>query len=292
MADRRSTRPLRLFAVIAMLLAVAGVRDASAALTAPVHVIEVVSAPPPATAALLAPLEGNTIDEEPADPAADNEEPQADEPDGAVSDGPGEPLLAGVPPTIERSIVHVQTTDSAGSGFLLAGGRVMTNAHVIGDATLATVWFSNGARRESRLVALDEVLDIAVLEVPRTPVSAEPLEFIDEAESTATGARVWAWGYPFEADVVAAGFSRAPTVSAGIVSAHRVRNRVSYIQTDAAVNPGSSGGPLLDVAGRVIGVNTLVLTPGGEDAEGLNFALDVSAHLEELQALLETRALD
>ncbi len=290
MADRRSTRPLRLLAVIGMLLAVAGVRDASAALTAPVHVIEVASAPPPATTALVAPLEGNTIEQE-TDADLD-EDALDDEADGAASDGLGEPLLAGVPPTIERSIVHVQTVDSAGSGFLMAGGRVMTNAHVIGDATTATVWFSNGARRESRLVALDEALDIAVLQVPRTPVSAEPLEFIDEAESAASGARVWAWGYPFEADVVAAGFSRAPTVSAGIVSALRVRNRVSYIQTDAAVNPGSSGGPLLDVAGRVIGVNTLVLTPGGEDAEGLNFALDVSAHLEALQALLETRALD
>ena len=58
------------------------------------------------------------------------------------------------------------------------------------------------------------------------------------------------------------------------------------------MNPGSSGGPLLDASGRVIGVNTLVLTPGGNDAEGLNFALDVAEHLEALHSLLANPAED
>lgn len=282
MTDLLSPRSLRIAAVVAMLLAVAGVRDGSAALASPVHVIEVAVAAPLPDSTLVATIDGDTVEE--PEGVADIGDAPAEDPDG--------PRLAGLPPTVERSIVHVQTADSAGSGFLVAGDRVVTNAHVIGDAATATVWFSNGAQRESRLVALDEVLDIAVLEVPRVPVSAEPLELAEEPALSVTGARVWAWGYPFEADVVAAGFSRAPTVSSGIVSTRRVRNDVAYIQTDAAVNPGSSGGPLLDTAGQVIGVNTLVLTPGGEDAEGLNFALDVGAHLDALQALLATRALD
>jgi S1-C subfamily serine protease len=265
-----------------MLLAFAGVRDSSDALASAVHVIEVDTSIDLTSPPVLAPTDGELVLE--AEPTAtpDIAEPTATPTVEAVSQ----------PQAVERSIVHVQTNDSAGSGFLVADSRVVTNAHVIGDALSATVWFSNGARRESRLVAIDEVLDIAILEVPRAPLSAEPLRLTAEDNTSTAGSAVWAWGYPFEADVVAAGFSRAPTVSRGIVSARRVRNDVAYIQTDAAVNPGSSGGPLLNASGRVVGVNTLVLTPNGEDAEGLNFALDVGVHREAIEQLLETRALD
>lgn len=279
MTELFSRHPLRLATVLAMLLAVAGIRDTSDALGAPFHVVEI-AVPEHATVSALSPTEGDVL------------------PAGLLgisigtSNEPDATQTGEAPLVVERAIVHVQTTDSAGSGFLVEGGRVVTNAHVVGDASTATVWFSNGARRESRIVAVDDTLDIAVLDVPRAPVSAPALALIDRGEYSAAGAPVWAWGYPFEADVVAAGFSRAPTVSAGIVSAHRQRGRVAYIQTDAAVNPGSSGGPLLDEAGRVIGVNTLVLTPGGEDAEGLNFALDVAKHRDALAALLERSTLD
>lgn len=282
MLDRYARHPLRLTAALVMLLAFAGVRDGSDALASAVHIIEVDTSLDVTSAPLLAPTEGELVLE--AEPTA--------VPDAAGPTATPPVESVGQPQAVERSIVHVQTSDSAGSGFLVSGGRVVTNAHVIGDAVSATVWFSNGARRESRLVAIDEALDLAVLQVPRAPVSAEPLQLVsDDAESTA-GSAVWAWGYPFEADVVAAGFSRAPTVSAGIVSARRVREDVAYIQTDAAVNPGSSGGPLLNASGLVVGVNTLVLTPNGEDAEGLNFALDVAVHRDVIDALLATRVLD
>jgi S1-C subfamily serine protease len=132
----------------------------------------------------------------------------------------------------------------------------------------------------------------AVLEVPRVPISVEPLSFAEPDTARTLGTPVWAWSYPFEDAVVAAGFSRAFTVSAGIVSATRLREGVTYIQTEAALNPGSSGGPLLDAAGRVIGVNTMVLSPGGADPEGLNFALDVGVHLSAVVALLERHAAD
>lgn len=297
MTDRLFPRPLRLAAIIALLLAVAGVRDGSTALASPVHVIQVVSSPSMVQPFVLAGIEpgagsvaadefeidGQTVGSDDDGAPADNGTGSA-APD--VTETPAPPS----PQQVERAIVHVQTEQSAGSGFLVAGGLVVTNAHVVGDASTAVVWFSNGARRDGLIVAANDGLDLAVLAVPRIPVSAEPLGLVGGDEPSVSGTAVWAWGYPFEADVVAAGFNRAPSVSAGIVSAHRERNDVRYIQTDAAVNPGSSGGPLLNAAGQVVGVNTLVLTPGGEDAEGLNFALDVAAHLDELLALLEAGA--
>ena len=166
---------------------------------------------------------------------------------GVTSDEPeAEPEVgAPDPSSIVRAVVHVQTEASAGSGFVVSDRHVVTNAHVVGDASVATVWFSNGARREGQIVATDTRLDFAVLEVPRVPVSVEPLAIADVQTAITLGAPVWAWGYPFEDAVVEAGFSRAPSVSAGIVSAQRLRDGVSYLQTDAAVNPGSSGGPLL-----------------------------------------------
>lgn len=262
MSERAFVSLARLIAISGLVLAVSGVRDVSAASAPSVWIV---------TAST------GVVDGEAAGSAADEVEVEGD-------------AEARDPSSIERAVVHVQTDKSAGSGFVISDRLVVTNAHVVGDAAVATVWFSNGARRESLVVAIDPELDVAILEVPRVPVSVEPLVIAGEEPAAKLGAPVWAWGYPFEDAVVEAGFSRAPSVSAGIVSAHRSREGIVYLQTDAAVNPGSSGGPLLDATGRVIGVNTLVLTPGGEDAEGLNFALDVSAHLDSILALVEAAA--
>lgn len=270
MTDRSLLPTIRFAAVAAIILAVAGIRDTSVALATPIHVVTVSSAPVEFDA--------------PATNATENAEP-------AVTSA--EPTPTPVPvQSVERAIVHVQTNDSAGSGFVISPNHVITNAHVVGDAETATVWLSSGALRESTVVAIDQELDIAVLHVPRVPISVQPLSFADADTVLTLGTPVWAWGYPFEDAVVVAGFSRAPTVSAGIVSATRLRAGIAYIQTDAAVNPGSSGGPLLDAAGRVIGVNTLILSPGGTDPEGLNFALDTGTHLDAILALLEANAAD
>ena len=221
-------------------------------------------------------------------PASDNDEPTADQPRAT------EPIPLSID-LIERAVVHVQTENNAGSGFVVSTStaadgsseaHIITNAHVLGSATTATVWFSNGARRESTVIATDDTLDVALLAVPRAPRSVQPLSLATAEDTPSLGDPARAWGYPFEAAVVAAGFSRTPTLSAGIISAKRTREDVSYLQTDAAVNPGNSGGPLLNAAGHVIGINTFILTPGGNDPEGLNFALHVAAHLNQLLALL------
>jgi putative serine protease PepD len=254
-------RTLAHLAAVALLALVVAAPDASAAIASPPYVVTVSTSPLPSA----------------SPPAAFA---------GATTSEAQLTTLAFSVELVERAVVHIQTEDSAGSGFVVAGERVITNLHVVQQAELASVWFPNGARRDAVVVARNELLDLAVLLVPRIPASVEPLTLIEEGDPTALGSSATAWGYPFEADVVAAGFSRAPTVSAGIISARRIREGIHYLQTDAAVNPGNSGGPLLDAQGRVIGVTTLVLTPGGRDAEGLNFALDLQAHASEVLALL------
>ena len=260
MSERAFVSLARLIAIAGLVLVVSGVRDVGAASVPSERIVT----------ASTGVIEDGAADSTSDDPEVDARDPSS----------------------IERAIVHIQTEESAGSGFVVSSSQVVTNAHVVGDASTATVWFSNGARRESTVVAINLQFDIAFLEVPRIPVSVEPLPLVDAEAAPNLGDPVWAWGYPFEDAVVEAGFSRAPSVSAGIISARRTREEVEYIQTDAAVNPGSSGGPLLDAAGRVIGLNTFVLTPGGEDAEGLNFALDVGAHLDVILALPGTTAPD
>jgi len=203
------------------------------------------------------------------------------------------------PGEIERAIVHVQTATEAGSGFIVAiatgedgteRATALTSAHVVRDTSAVTVWFSNGALREATVIAADQALDLAVIQIPRPPRSVQPLSLAEANALSALGDETWTWGYPFEAAVVSAGFSRAPTVAAGIISARRSRQDVSYLQTDAAMNPGNSGGPLTNELGQVIGINTFILTPGDADAEGLNFALEVANHHDRIIELVSLAA--
>jgi S1-C subfamily serine protease len=236
-----------------------------------------------------------TASTQPLSPSVGPPPATSDEPPEANETPTAEPTPLVTPDVIERAVIHVQTEEDAGSGFVLSissskdgtsRGYAVTNAHVVGEAATVVVWFSNGARRESTVVATDTNLDIAILEIPRVPRSVRPLTLATPEHAPNLGDLTFAWGYPFEAAVVAAGFSRAPTVSAGIVSSKRTREDASYLQTDAAVNPGNSGGPLVDSLGRVIGINTFILTPGGNDPEGLNFALNTTIEYDRILALI------
>ncbi len=208
-------------------------------------------------------------------------------------------VFEGLPPSAEttegaatnlqmliRAVVHIQTSDSAGSGAVVAEGKILTAAHVVGDAAEVTVWFSNGARRTGLVTARDKQLDVAVIDVARVPRSVQPLDW-ESAVERAVGTRIWAWGYPQESAIVEAGFSRAPTASQGIVSARRTRGGVAYLQIDAAVSQGSSGGPIVDTEGRIVGLAVFVLAPAGRDPEGLNFAVDLVSHRAQIHDLLD-----
>lgn len=175
-------------------------------------------------------------------------------------------------------------SSALGSGFVISeDGYVVTNNHVIESADEITVEFFTGAELTAEVVGTDPNTDIALLKVE----SDEPLPFVNfgDSDSARVGDWVIAMGNP-----LGQGFS----VSAGIVSA---RNRAlsgtydDYIQTDAAINRGNSGGPLFNMDGEVIGVNTAILSPnGGSIGIGFSMAANVVTRVvDQLQEFGETR---
>ena len=202
-----------------------------------------------------------------------------------VAAGPLAPLATDVQ-QVRDAVVYIASSTQGGGGFIVSNTQILTAAHVVGRDTTVTVRFPHlGEVRRGRVSATDTALDIAVITVDDVPVGARRLDW-QSAARPGYVTPVWAWGFPWESRVVASGFNLAVTVSGGIVSAHRERNGVATLQTDAAINPGNSGGPLTTVDGRVVGMNVHVLTVDGEDAEGLNFALDIATHRGRITELL------
>jgi serine protease Do len=155
---------------------------------------------------------------------------------------------------------------SLGSGFVIdPSGIVVTNNHVIADADEITVVFNDGTKLKAEIVGRDQKTDLAVLRIkPNKPLKA--VKFGD-SDKLRIGEWVVAIGNPF---------GLGGSVTAGIVSA---RNRDinsgpydNYIQTDAAINRGNSGGPLFNLDGEVVGVNTAIISPSGGSI-GIGFAV-------------------
>src|SRR4249920_1523556 len=175
--------------------------------------------------------------------------------------------------------------NSLGSGFIIdPSGIVVTNSHVISEADEVSVILNDGTTLKAEIIGRDQKIDLAVLRVkPDKPLKA--VQFGD-SDKLRIGEWVIAIGNPF---------SLGGTVTAGIVSA---RNRDinsgpydNYIQTDAAINRGNSGGPLFNLNGEVIGVNTAIISPSGGSI-GLGFAVPsktVSRVVDQLQQFAELR---
>lgn len=173
--------------------------------------------------------------------------------------------------TITESFFGQQRSTALGSGFVYNdSGYIISNEHVVGEAEEITVTFSNGDTVEASLVATDPYSDIGVIKVDPSKVeNLEPLN-LGDSSGLEVGERVIAIGNPF-------GLSR--TVTTGIVSqtGRLLQTETGYsipsvIQIDAAINPGSSGGPLLDFGGRVIGITTAIETQTGTFT-GVGFAV-------------------
>jgi hypothetical protein len=166
------------------------------------------------------------------------------------------------------AVVQVLSSRGAGSGFIFdKRGWVLTNAHVVGADSAVTVIVSDLVRVEGKVLGRDETLDLAVLQIMAPPgISALKL---GDSDAVRVGDEVIAIGYP-----LGTALGMGPTVTRGIVSAKRVHDSVVYLQTDAALNPGNSGGPLLSRTGEVIGVNTSVIRrAGAETVEAVGFAI-------------------
>ena len=159
-----------------------------------------------------------------------------------------------------------------GSGFVWNDqGHVITNFHVIQGASALRVTLADNTEWDARVVGMAPDQDLAVLFINAPKSRLKPIA-VGQSSNLLVGQRVFAIGNPFGLD---------QTLTTGIISAlGREINGVSgrkisgVIQTDAAINPGNSGGPLLDSAGRLIGVNTAIFSPSGSNA-GIGFAVPV-----------------
>jgi S1-C subfamily serine protease len=188
---------------------------------------------------------------------------------------------------VSRSVVYITTVQhvrdffsrnvmrvpqGTGSGFLWdERGRVVTNYHVISGAQEALVTLGDQRSYSARLVGASPEHDLAVLEID-VPESLPPPVPLGSSAELRVGQSVLAIGNPFGLD---------HTLTTGIVSAlnRTVDNEQggtieNVIQTDAAINPGNSGGPLIDSAGRLVGINTMIYSPSGAYA-GIGFAVPV-----------------
>jgi S1-C subfamily serine protease len=198
----------------------------------------------------------------------------------------------------KRSVVFIATSErvrelwsrniysiprGTGSGFLWdEQGHVITNYHVISGASEARVRLSDGREYAASLVGASPYHDLAVLRIA-VPSNRPPPLPIGTSGDLRVGQRVYAIGNPFGLDW---------SLTTGIVSAldrsldGDEGNRIEHlIQTDAAINPGNSGGPLLDSAGRLIGMNTAIYSPSGASA-GIGFAVPIDTINRVVPALI------
>lgn len=159
-------------------------------------------------------------------------------------------------------VVRVVGTSGSGSGFIIdATGHILTNHHVIAGSDRATIVLDDGTRLPAHITASDEQQDIAMLKI----TVDRRLTVLQMAMGVREGDEVLALGYPLDADRL--------SITKGIVSSFRSDLGVPHIQTDAAINLGNSGGPLLDLAGYVVGMNASIQ----RSAQGIGFAIRYDA---------------
>ncbi|OHB66062.1 MAG: serine protease, partial [Planctomycetes bacterium RBG_13_60_9] len=172
-----------------------------------------------------------------------------------------------------------------GSGFIISkDGYVLTNNHVVADADKVTVELVDGRMMEAEVVGTDPESDVAVIRIKTdnlTPVA------LGSSDALQVGEWVLAIGNPL-------GLSH--TVTAGIVSAKgrsgfNVATYENFIQTDAAINMGNSGGPLVNLNGEAVGMNTFILGPGGGNI-GIGFAIPIDTAKQVAGQLIKTGAVE
>ncbi|HYZ29430.1 MAG TPA: trypsin-like peptidase domain-containing protein [Thermoleophilaceae bacterium] len=173
---------------------------------------------------------------------------------------------------------------ATGSGFVIdTQGHIVTAAHVVEGASSITVKFQDGTTRTATVVGKDDATDIAVLKVDASALTLHPLS-LASSSNLQIGDAVAAIGDPFGyarsfSTGIVSGLDRTIDAPNGFTVAHA-------IQTDAALNPGNSGGPLLDASGHVIGIVDQIATDGSADqSSGVGFAVPIDLVKSEIQTL-------
>ena len=201
-------------------------------------------------------------------PAAQTAEPGSDEQEASGELVPGAEPVADAAAVILPSVVQIQTGQGVGSGVIYdSNGLILTAAHVVEGADSVTVRFSDGEQVEGTVRGGTAGADVAVIEVDRTDLPAAELALDDDPQ---VGQMAIAVGSPW---------GLQGTVTSGIISAvdqaiPQGASARAVLQTDAAINPGNSGGPLVDRAGRVIGINVSIFSVSGAN-DGVGFAVPI-----------------
>ena len=192
------------------------------------------------------------------------------------------PTLSSIVKDVSPGVVQILTPSGTGSGFIIdANGLVVTNAHVVQRFDTVDVRLSGGQTYQGEVLGVDDVTDLALLDL-RTSINFEPVD-LGDSDTFAVGEDVIAMGFPL-GDVL----QGSPTTTRGILSAKRVsKSGVNLLQIDAAINPGSSGGPLFDREGRVVGVSTSKLFESGDGrpVEGIGMAVAINEVRDRLDSL-------
>jgi putative serine protease PepD len=209
-------------------------------------------------------------------------------------------ILAKIEPSVVEITTSIETSDGfgrgvegtgAGTGVIVSSdGYIVTNAHVVADATSITVTLSNGKTYTAAVVNADTTKDLAIIKI--SGVSGLTAATFADADGVAVGDSVIAIGN-------AEGYGGDPTVTEGIVSA---KNRslastgadesssalTGLLQTDAALNPGNSGGPLVNATGDVIGINVAIATgTTDEPAQNIGFAIPSTVVTSYIDSVLQ-----
>ena len=180
----------------------------------------------------------------------------------------------GIPRDFREMPQQRRESVSFGSGFILKNNYILTNFHVVEDATEVVVSLSDRREYKAEVVGVDPLSDLAVLEVDGNDL---PAVNVGNSDKLNVGDWVIAIGSPFSFDF---------SVTAGIVSAkgrsiqnNNIGNYVPFLQTDVAINPGNSGGPLFNLDGDVVGINSQIYSRSG-GYQGLAFAIPINVALD------------
>ncbi|MGC9309372.1 MAG: S1C family serine protease [Candidatus Nanoarchaeia archaeon] len=179
--------------------------------------------------------------------------------------------FSGIIEQVIPGVVSIRTDVSQGSGFFLDDGFIVTNAHVLSGASLANIYTYEGEIYPASLIGYDVEMDLALLRIKEEFAALD----IGDSDDVRLGEKVIAIGNPL-------GLSF--TTTEGIISARDregANNLPYYFQTDVALNPGNSGGPLINTQGEVIGINNFKIV----DADNVGFALEINPAIETLNEI-------
>jgi serine protease Do len=188
----------------------------------------------------------------------------------------------GIPREFREMPQQRREATSYGSGFILKDNYILTNFHVVEDASEVTISLSDRREFSAEVIGVDPLSDLAVLEVDDNDL---PTVNVGNSDQLRVGDWVIAIGSPFSFDF---------SVTAGIVSAkgrsiqnNNIGNYVPFLQTDVAINPGNSGGPLFNLDGEVVGINSQIYSRSG-GYQGLAFAIPINVAIDVADQIINS----